>query len=411
MDEPRKGRAKSKKLRVRFPDGVEYCYSSSKETFIKTLRKIGGAKLSRVKLEVCHLPMFSKEVYERYQDFMEPIGDGWYVNTQGDSYTKFMQLKVINEQLNLGLMIDLSEDFVGKRVARGAKGMCVFEVTFPDHTVIGEENTGETFMQCIWHLGIDDVRRLHLQHSGKELITSYKMYKEQVQVDVDRWLVVPPSLKDKVKILRVISVMLHIKMDITYFSTTERKVYKKIGKNISHKIVNRKENYEDTHLKELTDDNRKKVDKAKFHKGDIVFHSFYGEGEIIKHIDGTKSYQVQFYERFKDLSIKYQIHYAQEDDLIMTLKGSYPCTKQKVLTTRKNNSVLLNNSKDNYKLLKQQQKFNIGDHVYNEKYGIGVITAYYKYSKTYDVMFEEYFKDHPDNKKVINFKEKKIKLV
>lgn len=107
MDEPRKGRAKSKKLRVRFPDGVEYCYSSSKETFIKTLRKIGGAKLSRVKLEVCHLPMFSKEVYERYQDFMEPIGDGWYVNTQGDSYTKFMQLKVINEQLNLGLMIDL----------------------------------------------------------------------------------------------------------------------------------------------------------------------------------------------------------------------------------------------------------------------------------------------------------------
>ena len=64
--------------------------------------------------------------------------------------------------------------------------------------------------------------------------------------------------------------------------------------------------------------------------------SFYGEGKIINHIDGTKSYQVQFYERFKDLSIKYQIHYDQEDDLIMTLNGSNPCTKQKVLTTRKN---------------------------------------------------------------------------
>ena len=231
MEESFKGRSKPKKLRVRFPNGVVYCYSNSKETFLKTLRRIGSKSLSTIKLEVCHLPMFSKEVYERYQDFMEPIGDGWYVNTQGDSYTKFMQLKVINEQLNLGLMIDLSEDFVGERVARGAKGMCVFEVTFPDHTVIGEENTGETFMQCIWHIGIDDVRRLHLQHGGKELITSYKMYKGQVQVDVDRWLVVPASLKDKVKILRVISAMLHIKMDITYFSTTERKVYKRIGKN------------------------------------------------------------------------------------------------------------------------------------------------------------------------------------
>lgn len=234
MDESLKGRAKSKKLRVRFPDGVEYCYSSSKETFLETLRKIGGAKLSRVKLEVCHLPMFSQEVYELYKDFMEPIGDGWYVNTQSDTYTKFLQLKVINEQLHLRLEIDMSEDFKGKRIHRGPKGMCVLEVTFPDHTVIGEENTAETFMQCIWHLGIDKVRKLHLQHGSKELVTNSKMYNAQVQVDVDRWLLVPAALKDKVKILRVISAMLHIKLNITSFSTSEGKSYKRIG-NKDHK--------------------------------------------------------------------------------------------------------------------------------------------------------------------------------
>lgn len=234
MDESLKGRAMSKKLRVRFPDGVEYCYSSSKETFLETLRKIGGVKLSRLKLEVCHLPMFSLEVYELYKDFMEPIGDGWYVNTQGDTCTKFLQLKVINGQLDLGLEIDMSEDFKGERVRRGSKGMCVLEVAFPDHTVIGEENTGDTFMQCIWHLGIDDVRKLHLQQGGKELITTSKMYNGQVQVDVDRWLLVPTALRDKVKILRVISAMLHIKLDITSFSTSEGKSYKRIG-NKDHK--------------------------------------------------------------------------------------------------------------------------------------------------------------------------------
>lgn len=231
------GRAKPKKIRVRFPDGTEYCYSIVKETFVATLRKIGYQKLSEVKLEVCHLPMFSQIPYELYKDFMEPVGGGWYVNTQGDTYNKYVQLKKINKQLNLGLEIDLSADFKGEKVSRGSKSIAVLEVTFPDHTVIGEENTAETFMQCIWHLGIDNIRRLNLKHGGKDLITSSKMYNGQVQVDEYRWLVVPAALKDKVKLLRVISAMLHIKLEITFFSTSECKSYKRIGNKGSHKHV------------------------------------------------------------------------------------------------------------------------------------------------------------------------------
>ena len=323
MDESLKGRAKSKKLRVRFPDGVEYCYSSSKETFLETLRKIGGVKLSRVKLEVCHLPMFSRDVYELYKDFMEPIGDGWYVNTQSDTYTKFLQLKVINGQLHLRLEIDMSEDFKGKRIHRGPKGMCVLEVTFPDHTVIGEENTAETFMQCIWHLGIDDVRKLHLQHSGKELITTAKLYEGQVQIDVDRWLVIPSALKGKVKILSVISIMLHIKMDITSFSTNEEKSYKRIGNKNRHKKIE-EEKYKTKSLnstvykksgKDIFD---KKIsnEENKFNTGDIVFHSFYGRGVVIEHVRGTHLYKVKFCDTFKDLAEKYQIREVLEDSLV-----------------------------------------------------------------------------------------------
>lgn len=222
-------RAKPKKIRVRFPDGTELCYSSVKKTFLETLRRIGVTRLSQVHLEVCHLPMFSQKIYERYKDFMEPIGDGWYVNTQGDTHNKFAQLRSINRQLNLGLEIDMSENFKGQKVYRGSKGMSVLEVAFPDHIVIGEENTGETFTQCIWHLGIDTVRKLDLKHGGKNLITAAKVYKGQVQIGENRWLVLPSSLKDKVKILRVISAMLHIKLDITCFSTSESKGYKRIG--------------------------------------------------------------------------------------------------------------------------------------------------------------------------------------
>lgn len=146
MDEPLRGRTKPKKLRVTFPDGTIYCYSSVKETFLMTLRKIGADKLSRVKLEVCHLPMFSQEAYKFYENYMEPIGDGWFVNTQGDTSNHYAQLMIINNQLNLGLQIDMSSDIKGERVSRGSKGMAVLEVTFPDNTVIGEENTGETLI-------------------------------------------------------------------------------------------------------------------------------------------------------------------------------------------------------------------------------------------------------------------------
>lgn len=226
-----KERAKPKKLRVTFRDGTVFCYSSVKETFLATLRKIGSEKLRHVKLEVCHLPMFSQTVYDLYKDFMEPIGDGWYVNLQGVTSNKYAQLKSINEQLSLGLEIDLSEDFKGEKISRGPKGMIVLEVVFPDGTVIGEDSTSDTFVQCIWHLGIENVRKLHLKHGNKDLITSTKMYNGQVQVGVDRWLVVPGALNDKVKILRVISTMLHVELEITSFSTNETKRYKRIGRD------------------------------------------------------------------------------------------------------------------------------------------------------------------------------------
>lgn len=231
LDQKRK---KLKKIRVIFPDGTVFCYSSVKQTFLETLKKIGPEKLSKVNLEVCHLPAFSQQVYSLYKDFMEPIGGGWYVNTQGDTRVRYAQLVSINKQLGLGLTIDLSEDFVGAKVARGSRGLTLLEVTFPDNTVIGEESTTDTFLQCIWHLGIENVRKLNLKQGGKDLITMHNEYKGQVQVDQNRWLFVPGAIKDKVKILRVIGAMLHIGLIIDYISSTEGKGYKRIGDKHSH---------------------------------------------------------------------------------------------------------------------------------------------------------------------------------
>lgn len=40
------------------------------------------------------------------------------------------------------------------------------------------------------------------------------MVYNQVQIDSDRWIIVPNTTKEKARLLRVIGAMLHVKMDI-----------------------------------------------------------------------------------------------------------------------------------------------------------------------------------------------------
>ena len=218
MDEDKRMRQRAvpKKLRVCFPDGTIFCYTSVKETYVQTLMKIGTGILQQTDLEIGHLPIFSKEVYPKYKKWMEPIGDGWYVNTQSDTDQKYRQLYTISQQFGLDLTIDMSADLKGERVSRGSRNIAVLEVTFNDGTVIAEENTTETFMQCIWKIGIGEIQRKNITYGGNTLITDIQKYKGQVQVDADKWLIVPGPIKDKVKVLKVIGVMLNVKMDIFF---------------------------------------------------------------------------------------------------------------------------------------------------------------------------------------------------
>lgn len=209
-------RSAPKKLKVCFPDGTIFCYTSAKETFVQSLKKIGTEKLQNIKLEIGHLPIFSKEIYPQFKQWMISIGNGWYVNTQSDTDQKYRQLFTICKQLEIDISIEISSDLKGEKVYRGSKNIAVIEVTFGDGTVIAENNTIETFMQCIWKIGIADIQKRNITHRNKPLITNTKQYNGQIQVDTDKWLFIPSSTKEKVKVLKVISIILNIKLDIFF---------------------------------------------------------------------------------------------------------------------------------------------------------------------------------------------------
>ena len=84
----------------------------------------------------------------------------------------------------------------------------------PDGEYFANDSALETFLEVIWNLGIEDIRKRDLSWCDNPLITTKKMVYNQVQIDNERWIIVPNTTKEKVKLLRVIGAMLHIKMDI-----------------------------------------------------------------------------------------------------------------------------------------------------------------------------------------------------
>lgn len=218
MEEVKRDRARRKLLRVTFPNGKVLCYKSTTDTMIATMQELGDDVIANIKLQSCHLPLLSKEIYPKYKEWMKPVCNGWYLNTQSNSDTKFLQLNAINEQLSLGLKIELREDFVAqdnpnKEKRTRTKGEIL--VKLPDGQCFANNSITNTFLEVIREIGIDKIKQKELTWCGKPLITTSKVFNGQVQIDNERWIIVPNTTKDKVKLLRVIGAMLRINMEIT----------------------------------------------------------------------------------------------------------------------------------------------------------------------------------------------------
>lgn len=218
MEEVKRDRARRKLLRVTFPNGKVLCYKSTTDTMIATMQELGDGVIANIKLQSCHLPLLSKEIYPKYKEWMKPVCNGWYLNTQSNSDTKFLQLNAINEQLSLGLKIELGEDFVAqdnpnKEKRTRTKGEIL--VKLPDGQCFANNSITNTFLEVIREIGIDKIKQKELTWCGKPLITTSKMFNGQVRIDNERWIIVPNTTKDKVKLLRVIGAILRINIEIT----------------------------------------------------------------------------------------------------------------------------------------------------------------------------------------------------
>lgn len=218
MDESLRQRAQRKLIRVTFPNGKSFCYANVTTTFIEVLKEIGSSHFAEIPLEMCHLPLVSQEKYPKYEKWMKEIVDGWYLNAQSNTDTKYLQLRAIGDALKIGYKVELGiaftpQDNTNKR--RSTKSMDKLLVRFPDGEFIASNNPIETFLQTLWKIGIDDIKRRDIYYCNKPLITLSKISNAQAQVDTNKWATVPYTTKDKAKMLKLIAIHMKINLEVT----------------------------------------------------------------------------------------------------------------------------------------------------------------------------------------------------
>jgi len=218
MKQDLRQRAAKKLLRVTMPDGTVICHKSATMTMIDVLTAIGSENFPRITLESCYLPLLSQEIYPKYEGWMKPICDGWYMNTQGDTDQKYMQLMSIARQLKIDIEVEVGTDFatsdvkMKQKIKRRAQKLLV---KFLDGGCIGDSSSVVTFIKTIVKIGIDVITRKGLEYKGRPLITFTKQYNDQIRIDDNRWLTIPPHTRDKYKMLRIIDSVMRSGLEVS----------------------------------------------------------------------------------------------------------------------------------------------------------------------------------------------------
>lgn len=216
MTQERK-RSVKKTLRVTMPSGKIICYNNATSVMIDTLKEIGSQRFSDITLELAHYPLLSREDNPKFKGYIKPVCDGWFLNTQSNTETKFIQLKAINTLLKLKLKIEIGSDFETEEnpyKEKKSRTIRKLLVKLPNGDFIGNDKSTDTFLETIWCLGIDNIYRKEIDWRGYPLITRYKRFENQVQIDRDRWITVPNQSKDMIKLLKIIAMYLHVNIEI-----------------------------------------------------------------------------------------------------------------------------------------------------------------------------------------------------
>ena len=95
------------KIRILFPDGRVIQPSKVLEALIEVVKYAGPERVRSLNIICCGDNLILKNPSQRYLNPSKPVGDGWLCNTCSDTRTKYEQIRLISEQLGLGLEVEI----------------------------------------------------------------------------------------------------------------------------------------------------------------------------------------------------------------------------------------------------------------------------------------------------------------
>lgn len=207
-------RAKRQRIKVTFADGTVLCDANATTTMIQTIEKIGVERVATLGMKACHIPLVAQEVNKKYASWTKSMSNGWYLMAQSDTKQKYMQLKSIMAQLSIEATVELGDFDTLSATSNTRKGdtrkkKTQLSVTFPDGTILQGKNPLQTYVMTINFIGLERIKKTNIMIGGTPFTTHLKKYNGQVELDSGEWLTVPVTVKDKYKVLRVISSLTH----------------------------------------------------------------------------------------------------------------------------------------------------------------------------------------------------------
>lgn len=94
-------------LRVTFADGTVIAERTAKDTFIKTIQRIGVTRVRHLGLTFCKVPIISNTRDPKYGKAQYDVGNGWLILTHSSTKDKKKKLDTISKSLNLNIKVEI----------------------------------------------------------------------------------------------------------------------------------------------------------------------------------------------------------------------------------------------------------------------------------------------------------------
>ncbi len=95
------------RLKIIFPDGRVIQEKRAVETFRKFVMEVGAEQVRSLGIKQCKVPLVSNTLDSKYKRTQKPLGNGWFLMTNSNTYTKKRDIERIAIAFGIDIKVEI----------------------------------------------------------------------------------------------------------------------------------------------------------------------------------------------------------------------------------------------------------------------------------------------------------------